>query len=572
MVAGFTTLLAETLNQSCSETFGDRERWPGLPPGEIGYDQIALIGFSGVRHRGQVGVAVPPETARRLGPVGEGGGGLLVSDHVGETSNLLFGSIKARLARFGIEIHCGTPLVLREASLSMKPAAAVGPVIRCALTVETAAGRMLAWIDMSIPEDLDAQPALLETYEEPPGSGELLLFDVSSSPAPARAVSETRKAQTPDSGTPVVLFVDDEEANRVVFMSTLGRQFETILASSGSEALALLQERRVDVLVTDNRMPKMTGVELCEHVRARHPDVQRVLVTAYSDLNTVSEAINRGGVSRYLTKPWKPAEVAAAIRDAATAARASWIGRELQTAMAEQERLSALSAARNQVLHDLANVTSLVTTCCSALEGVTRGSGRHLPEADATALASEVGELRVAVNALRALHTRVRALNRHSEPDPSSNDLEPVLQAVMALSRVWLPASARIEIHCPPGTTAWCDRTDLGRILVNLVTNAAQAIVGAGTRDGLVRIEAERADDQVRFVVSDNGPGIPAASRTKIFEPDFTTRREAGFTGLGLAICRQLALDNGGTLALVDAARGATFVLTMPAVAPSNAR
>ena len=179
---------------------------------------------------------------------------------------------------------------------------------------------------------------------------------------------ETRKGPRP-----VVLFVDDEEPNRVVFAATVGRHFDTVVASSGSEALAVLGDRPVDVLITDNRMPKMTGIDLCERVRVRHPDVQRVLITAYSDLRTVAEAINRGGISRYVVKPWKVDDLESAICEAASAARVIGVARELRTAVGGAGPGPPGSRRRR---------TSLVMARCSALEGVTRRSRHHLPESE----------------------------------------------------------------------------------------------------------------------------------------------------------------------------------------------
>lgn len=362
-----------------------------------------------------------------------------------------------------------------------------------------------------------------------------------------------------------ILFVDDEEANRVVFASTVGRHFETLLASSGAEALQILQDRQIDVLVTDNRMPNMNGVELCERVRVRHPDVQRVLITAYSDLQTVSEAINRGGVSHYLTKPWKLPEVMSVLREAVSVARVQRMGRQLQSAMVDTERMGALAAARGQVLHDLANAASLVTTSCEALEDVCGAARALLPPALSAQFAAELDDLRVAADYLEALHTRVRGLNRSGEPEGAMNDLREVIQTAVVVSRGHLPHTSRIEVDCPTDMLVWCDHTDLGRILVNLVSNAAQALTGANVTDGCIRISAEIREQQVRISVSDNGPGIPLWLRGKVFETHFTTRREAGGSGLGLAISRQLALDNRGNLELVDAPIGATFVLTVPA-------
>lgn len=405
LVARFESMLATTLDRSCSETFGDRWRQPCLSLGSVTQAHVALIGFCGIRHHGHVALAVPPETADRLASVGEGAG-LLASDHVGELTNLLFGRVKAHLIRAGIEVYCGTPMVLHEVAVSVLPNHTEGPAVRRAMTVDTATGTMLAWVDLSIPGNLVETPIVVESTDEMPNPGEPILFDAWNSPSTAVERGPVVNESAWDCGgkpakgpRPVVLFVDDEEPNRVVFAATVGRHFDTVVASSGSEALAVLDDRPVDVLITDNRMPKMTGIDLCERVRVRHPDVQRVLITAYSDLRTVAEAINRGGISRYVVKPWRVDDLESAICEAASAARVIGVARELRTA----------SAMQDQVLQDLADLTSLVMARCAALEGVTRRSRHHLPESEAGELASEVAELRVAADALHALHTRLRS-------------------------------------------------------------------------------------------------------------------------------------------------------------------
>ena len=101
-----------------------------------------------------------------------------------------------------------------------------------------------------------------------------------------------------------VLFVDDEEGTRKAFKATFRRDMDVILAGSGREALEVLGEESVHVIVSDQRMPDMVGSELLAQVRARFPAVMRILLTGYSDLEAVEHAINKGGIFAYVTKPW----------------------------------------------------------------------------------------------------------------------------------------------------------------------------------------------------------------------------------------------------------------------------
>ena len=366
----------------------------------------------------------------------------------------------------------------------------------------------------------------------------------------------------PDDPLPI-LYVDDERANLVVFKATIGRGFDVIVADSGASALEILETQGVDVLITDNRMPSMTGVELCERVRQKYPDIERILITAYTDLDTVVEAVNRGGISRYLAKPWDPEEVRSALREAQANARRSRMARLLQASIAKQERLTAVASMRGHVLHDLANVASRVVASCDELETLQPelvGSG--LADDLLVRYRKEVGDLRIAVDYLRQLHTRVRGLHRSPDASPVPILLADLLHSAATVGRAHLEGGATLAVQCPPGLLAMGDRTDLGRILVNLLTNAAHALQGVPA--GKVQLIAEEGTDgQVVVAVVDNGPGIPDELRQRIFEDDFTTRPDEGGTGQGLAISRRLAEANDGVLRLAPGGPGARFELVL---------
>lgn len=105
--------------------------------------------------------------------------------------------------------------------------------------------------------------------------------------------------------TPVVLFVDDEQnvlaAARRIFAE---EPLEIVTAPDGKEGLAVLREREVAVIVSDNMMPGMDGVQFLETAKGLAPDTMRILMTGYADIQAAMDAINRGGVFRFLTKPW----------------------------------------------------------------------------------------------------------------------------------------------------------------------------------------------------------------------------------------------------------------------------
>ncbi len=110
-----------------------------------------------------------------------------------------------------------------------------------------------------------------------------------------------------------VLYVDDELNNLISFKAVFRIKYNVLTAISGEDAIKLLKTNTVSVIITDQRMPKMTGVEFLESILDEHPDPIRILLTGYADMNAVVDAINKGKVFQYLTKPWNEEELDMAI-------------------------------------------------------------------------------------------------------------------------------------------------------------------------------------------------------------------------------------------------------------------
>ncbi len=108
---------------------------------------------------------------------------------------------------------------------------------------------------------------------------------------------------------PTILIVDDEAANLQKLKRTFVEDCLVLEASSGEEALEILRQREVSAIITDQRMPGMTGVELLQKSREFQPDAVRVVLTGYTEVEDLMDAINEGRVHRYITKPWEPMAV-----------------------------------------------------------------------------------------------------------------------------------------------------------------------------------------------------------------------------------------------------------------------
>ncbi len=365
-----------------------------------------------------------------------------------------------------------------------------------------------------------------------------------------------------------ILYVDDEAPNIVVFESTFGEEFEIVCASSGEQALELLDRLPVGVLLADQRMPGMTGIDLCERVREWHPDIVRVLVTAYSDQTTAIDAINRGGLHRYLTKPWDAWEVRQILSEAVTRVQLQRTVSALRATIAERERMVTRGFLRARILYDLANVTTTLLMTSSNLEHQVKEIEEVLPEPLQGRVDQEMGELRRALGYLVALHDKTRSVL--ARPRPAEHALRSLVLDTVDLVRGEIGRVATFDVAVPPELVAWVDRTDFTRILVNLFQNARHAIEHSGAPSGAIRVDASLEGNMVRLTVADSGTGIDPALRDRIFHAETNLPSRSLGTGLGLPICRELARANDGELGLLPDGPlpGACFFLLLPTRPP----
>lgn len=101
-----------------------------------------------------------------------------------------------------------------------------------------------------------------------------------------------------------ILYVDDEENNLVSFKANFRYDYNVSLAHSGIEAIGIIETRPIEIIITDQRMPNMTGIQFLERILENYPDPMRILLTGYADINAVIDAINKGKIFHYHAKPW----------------------------------------------------------------------------------------------------------------------------------------------------------------------------------------------------------------------------------------------------------------------------
>jgi len=370
-----------------------------------------------------------------------------------------------------------------------------------------------------------------------------------------------------------VLFVDDEPENLAVFEAACGERFSILTASSAAKGLELMRAHEVGVLLADQRMPEMTGLEMLEQVQAQFPQTVRMLVTAYADLNTAIDAINRGRVRRYLRKPWDHDELQATLAEAIDLYQMASKVSSLERRLVETERVYSLGVIAAGLARELkgpagamnANIVQareIVRTVATTMRPETRGASMvraQLFDADEELAEALVGLARI-VDIVRGIELPTR------EGASETADLTEVLRLTMRLVQTELRSSASLELEVKPVPPVAGSTAKLGQVVLNLLVNALQAMAWEPRARKMLSIRLVPEEGWVRFEVADSGPGIPPELLPHVFDPFAPAGRDRG-AGLGLAISKTIVEEIGGRIEAENRPTGgALFRVRLPAM------
>jgi two-component system, response regulator PhcR len=394
-------------------------------------------------------------------------------------------------------------------------------------------------------------------------------------------VSEPQAAERP---RPLIVYVDDERANRLVFEQALANEsFGVLCVADAAAALEVLGREAVAVIVTDMRMPAMNGEELLRVVKERHPETIRMVVTAYADVEPILRAINEGLVARYIIKPWQIEELVQVLRWATEAWTFGRDSAALHRRLLETERLATLGSIAGHIAHDIATpMQGLITNAEQLLYQVkaipllraalTGGMLSPVDHMKIVELLDDTPGLAEDLHA-SALHLKalVQALAQYNRPGrsvnpmfPPATDPLPIVRHAMAVcADIAIKSKSTIHYDGPAELPrVRISGTELTQVLINLIANAAQAVAAGGH----VEIHARTNDGALEVVVEDDGVGMPAEVLARVGTPFFTTRSEG--TGLGIAQCQRLIGTAGGRFRIESTVgKGTTVTITLPLAA-----
>jgi signal transduction histidine kinase len=367
-----------------------------------------------------------------------------------------------------------------------------------------------------------------------------------------------------------ILFVDDETLACEVFKAQFSDQFAIYTATSGMEALEVVDNQEIAVVISDQRMPEMTGNVLLARIRESKPDTVRMIITAYADIEAAIDAINSGEVYRYIGKPYDEMELRNILlqgieryflvkeRERLTAEKI-----ESMRKIARANRLSAVGTLAAGVAHEINNPLVAISTFMQMAPERRKSDDQEFWD-DLYQIAIRE------VNRIRDLVAELMTFSKYTGEgglvlrEANVNGLvEEMVKFIDPEARKKTIKINAVLMDTLP-TVQW-DPDRIKQVLLNLLLNALQATGQGGVITVTTEQVKENANDQfIRVSVSDTGVGISTEHLEKLFSPFFTTKGREG-SGLGLMTCHHIIDQHRGSIDVESQlGAGTTFRLNLP--------
>ena len=224
-----------------------------------------------------------------------------------------------------------------------------------------------------------------------------------------------------------------------------------------------------------------------------------------------------------------------------------------QQQLVRSEKLASLGIMLAGVAHEFNNPLSNISSSAQILmEELEQGNGEYAREL-AMQISTETQRASAIVNTLLPL-TREDKFHRELYP------LKPLCHEVVALLRGQIAGNIDIQVVIDENSIIFADKQKIQQVLINLIKNSADVLSDGGT----IRIRAWQHQEELKLVISDDGPGIPEQVKKKIFDPFFTTKDTGEGSGLGLFIVHDIIIQHGGSISIECDGEGTAFILRLP--------
>jgi signal transduction histidine kinase len=409
----------------------------------------------------------------------------------------------------------------------------------------------------------------------------------------------------------IILCVDDEKIVLEGLRSELENKFKDPyvleFAESGNEALEVIAElvgdgNHLALIVTDYIMPGLKGDEVLAQVHEKYPDSRQIMLTGQANLEGITNAINNAKLYRYIPKPWEKSDLLLTIREALKSYEQEMQLREHQTILENtvkqrthdleqalvnlkdsqeqlvvSEKMAVLGGLVAGVAHEINTPVGVGVTAASHLDSKIRKVAQlyrdnELTQKDYEEFLDNATEGSQII--LRNLQTAAKlvssfklvAVDQSSEIMRPFNLKEYINVILSSLQPELKQTRIRITVDCPDDLVLNSYPGDFSQIFTNLIMNSIAHGFSHGEDAGNIGIKIERDGNDAVIRYTDDGKGIPRDIMAKVFDPFFTTDRQAGRSGLGMHIVYNIITQKfKGTITCEETtSKGALFAIRVP--------
>ena len=354
-----------------------------------------------------------------------------------------------------------------------------------------------------------------------------------------------------------VLYIDDEDNNLKSFRATLRKDFKIFTAINAEDGLRIAQQEEIHVCIADQRMPGMTGTEFFEQMVKINPDPIRILLTGYSDIASVIDAINKGEVYRFIDKPWNIEQIKNSIKNAADI---YFMRAELKD---KTLKIKKLHSEMNQFVYSLSHE---LRGPLMSISGVSKLAKLEIEDPNILEyfelIDSATFKLDDFIYKMLDFYRSTKIDNKISE----INFAEIVEQQMDAYRSKFDLSDFEISVNINQETIFFSDNSKIRVILNNLFSNSVQFQKREDSEKRiLISIKVEEAIATI--MVQDNGIGIDEKYQNEVFNL-FTraTQKNVG-TGLGLYMVKEAVEQMGGKIELDSVfSEGTTIKIELPSM------
>ncbi len=372
-----------------------------------------------------------------------------------------------------------------------------------------------------------------------------------------------------------ILYVDDEISNLHIFKNTFRKEYTIFTAESAKEGINILEREKIDIIISDQRMPEMTGVEFLEYAFKKHPQLNRILITGYTDFSAIKNAINDAKIYQFVQKPWREDDLHNTIKEALKIYELEKENKELietlkktnEKLKIEKEKVENSNKLKSIFLQ---NISHEIRTPMNGIMGFSKLlENNNLPDEDRHKYINIIirsGErlLKIIDDIVEISQLVTKQININNTKINISNLFEDIYSICVSQSnKDNLKIILKNEIT-PENSIVFCDETKISRITTNILDNAIRY-----TEKGIIEMICKIQNNILEVSVKDTGIGIAKDMHDEIFErfsqEDENISQVYNGLGLGLAIVKENINLLGGTIKLEsEKGKGSVFTFKIP--------